>query len=95
MAYSNVIIGFVNFKSSQNITTIKANALNYNAFSTDLHARDLEDKDRLTSCMMDGWRHGRTDGGFGLTHFFVTPPEPVSINNDEFTSCISEVAPGN
>ncbi|MGH8247500.1 MAG: sulfotransferase family protein, partial [Gammaproteobacteria bacterium] len=36
------------------------------------------------SSMMDGWRHGRTDGGFALTRFFGPFPEPVAINGGEF-----------
>jgi hypothetical protein len=40
-------------------------------------------RDNISS-MMDGWRLGRTDGGFGLTQFFGRSPEPVSINNGEF-----------
>lgn len=40
-------------------------------------------RDNISS-MMDGWRLGRTDGGFGLTQFFGPSPEPVSINGGEF-----------
>jgi len=36
------------------------------------------------SSMMDGWRLGRTDGGFGLEKFFGPSPEPVAINGGEF-----------
>lgn len=36
------------------------------------------------SSMMDGWRHGRIDGGFGLEKFFGRSPEPVAINGGEF-----------
>jgi hypothetical protein len=36
------------------------------------------------SSMMDGWRHGRTDGSFGLAQFFGPFPDPVAINGGEF-----------
>ncbi len=34
--------------------------------------------------MIDGWRLGRTDGGFGLEKFFGPSPVPVEINRGEF-----------
>jgi len=40
-------------------------------------------RDNISS-MMDGWRKGRTDGGFGLTQFFGKFPEPIAINGGEF-----------
>ncbi len=40
-------------------------------------------RDNISS-MMDGWRQGRTDGGFGLNQFFGPSPEPVAIEHDEF-----------
>jgi sulfotransferase family protein len=36
------------------------------------------------SSMIDGWRLGRTDGGFGLTRFFGPSPVAVAINGGEF-----------
>lgn len=36
------------------------------------------------SSMMDGWRLGRVDGGFGLEKFFGPSPVPVNINGGEF-----------
>jgi hypothetical protein len=46
------------------------------------------------SSMMDGWRHGRTDGGFGLEKFFGPSPEPVSINGGEFREWHFFLPPG-
>lgn len=46
------------------------------------------------SSMMDGWRHGRTDGGFGLTRFFGPFPEPVAINGNEFSEWHFFLPPG-
>jgi hypothetical protein len=40
-------------------------------------------RDNISS-MMDGWRKGRVDGGFGLTQFFGPSPDPVAINDGEF-----------
>lgn len=40
-------------------------------------------RDNISS-MMDGWRLGRTDGGFGLEKFFGPSPDPVAINGGEF-----------
>jgi hypothetical protein len=40
-------------------------------------------RDNISS-MIDGWRLGRTDGGFGLEKFFGPSPEPVAINGGEF-----------
>lgn len=50
-------------------------------------------RDNISS-MMDGWRQGRTDGGFGLTQFFGPSPEPVSINNGEFCEWHFFLPPG-
>ncbi len=50
-------------------------------------------RDNISS-MMDGWRQGRTDGGFGLTQFFGPSPEPVSINNGEFNEWHFFLPPG-
>ena len=46
------------------------------------------------SSMMDGWRHGRTDGAFGLAHFFGAFPEPVAINGGEFLEWHFFLPPG-
>ncbi|MCW9058144.1 MAG: sulfotransferase [Gammaproteobacteria bacterium] len=46
------------------------------------------------SSMMDGWRKGRTDGGFGLTQFFGPSPEPVAINGGEFREWHFFLPPG-
>lgn len=46
------------------------------------------------SSMMDGWRTGRTDGGFGLTQFFGPSPEPVAINDGEFREWHFFLPPG-
>jgi hypothetical protein len=40
-------------------------------------------RDNISS-MIDGWRLGRTDGGFGLEKFFGPSPVPVEINRGEF-----------
>jgi len=40
-------------------------------------------RDNISS-MIDGWRLGRTDGGFGLEKFFGPSPDPVAINDGEF-----------
>lgn len=40
-------------------------------------------RDNISS-MIDGWRLGRTDGGFGLEKFFGPSPAPVAINGGEF-----------
>jgi sulfotransferase family protein len=40
-------------------------------------------RDNISS-MMDGWRLGRLDGGFGLQRYFGPSPEPVAINAGEF-----------
>jgi hypothetical protein len=50
-------------------------------------------RDNISS-MMDGWRKGRIDGGFGLTQFFGPSPEPVSINNGEFKEWHFFLPPG-
>jgi len=46
------------------------------------------------SSMIDGWRHGRTDGGFGLEKFLGPSPEPVSINGGEFREWHFFLPPG-
>ncbi|MEM6579683.1 MAG: sulfotransferase [Pseudomonadota bacterium] len=46
------------------------------------------------SSMMDGWRQGRTDGGFGLNQFFGPSPEPVAINDGEFSEWHFFLPPG-
>ena len=50
-------------------------------------------RDNISS-MMDGWRHGRSDGGFGLTQFFGPSPEPVNINDGEFDEWHFFLPPG-
>jgi len=50
-------------------------------------------RDNISS-MMDGWRMGRTDGRFELTHFFGPFPEPVAINGGEFKEWAFFLAPG-
>ncbi len=40
-------------------------------------------RDNISS-MLDGWRHGRVDGAFGLGQFFGPSPEPVAIEDGEF-----------
>jgi len=50
-------------------------------------------RDNISS-MMDGWRHGRTDGDFHLSQFFGAFPEPVAINGGEFTDWAFFLAPG-
>jgi hypothetical protein len=49
-------------------------------------------RDNISS-MMDGWRHGRTDGDFHLSQFFGDFPEPVAINGGEFTDWAFFLAP--
>ena len=46
------------------------------------------------SSMMEGWRHGRSDGGFGLQKFFGPSPEPVAINGGEFSEWHFFLPPG-
>lgn len=46
------------------------------------------------SSMMDGWRLGRSDGGFGLEKFFGPSPEPVAINAGEFREWHFFLPPG-
>jgi hypothetical protein len=46
------------------------------------------------SSMIDGWRLGRTDGGFGLEKFFGPSPEPVAINGGEFREWHFFLPPG-
>jgi hypothetical protein len=50
-------------------------------------------RDNISS-MMDGWRQGRVDGGFGLTQFFGPSPEPVAINDGEFREWHFFLPPG-
>lgn len=50
-------------------------------------------RDNISS-MIDGWRLGRTDGGFGLEPFFGPFPEPVAINNGEFREWHFFLPPG-
>lgn len=50
-------------------------------------------RDNISS-MMDGWRHGRTDGDFHLSQFFGPFPEPVAIHGGEFTDWAFFLAPG-
>ncbi|NMG76006.1 sulfotransferase [Aromatoleum diolicum] len=46
------------------------------------------------SSMIDGWRLGRSDGGFGLEQFFGPSPEPVAINGGEFREWHFFLPPG-
>jgi hypothetical protein len=46
------------------------------------------------SSMIEGWRHGRTDGGFGLEQFFGPFPERVAINGGEFREWHFFLPPG-
>ena len=46
------------------------------------------------SSMIDGWRLGRSDGGFGLRQFFGPSPEPVAINDGEFDEWHFFLPPG-
>lgn len=46
------------------------------------------------SSMMDGWRQGRSDGGFGLAQFFGPFPERVNINGGEFKEWHFFLPPG-
>lgn len=50
-------------------------------------------RDNISS-MMDGWRHGRTDGRFELSQFFGPFPDEVAINNSEFKEWAFFLAPG-
>ena len=50
-------------------------------------------RDNISS-MMDGWRMGRTDGGFGLSQFFGPSPETVAINDGEFSEWHFFLPPG-
>ena len=50
-------------------------------------------RDNISS-MMDGWRKGRVDGGFGLTQFFGPSPQPVAINGGEFSEWHFFLPPG-
>jgi hypothetical protein len=44
--------------------------------------------------MIDGWRLGRKDGGFGLERYFGASPEPVAIENGEFREWHFFLPPG-
>lgn len=61
------------------------------------HARFVfiqrDGRDNISS-MMDGWRLGRQDGGFGLAQFFGASPEPVAINDGEFREWHFFLPPG-
>lgn len=46
------------------------------------------------SSMIDGWRLGRSDGGFGLEKFLGPSPEPVNINGGEFREWHFFLPPG-
>jgi hypothetical protein len=50
-------------------------------------------RDNISS-MMDGWRMGRVDGRFELSHWFGPFPEPVAINGGEFKEWAFFLAPG-
>jgi len=50
-------------------------------------------RDNISS-MIDGWRLGRTDGGFALTPFFGPFPVPVAINGGEFREWHFFLPPG-
>lgn len=50
-------------------------------------------RDNISS-MIDGWRLGRTDGGFGLEKFFGPSPETVAINGGEFREWHFFLPPG-
>lgn len=50
-------------------------------------------RDNISS-MIDGWREGRTDGGFGLEQFFGPAPEQVAINSGEFKEWHFFLPPG-
>lgn len=50
-------------------------------------------RDNISS-MMEGWRHGRSDGSFTLSQFFGPFPEEVAINDGEFTDWAFFLAPG-
>lgn len=50
-------------------------------------------RDNISS-MIDGWRHGRSDGGFGLENFFGPFPPGVAINGGEFDEWHFFLPPG-
>lgn len=50
-------------------------------------------RDNISS-MMDGWRHGRTDGRFELSQFFGPFPDEVSIEGGEFREWAFFLPPG-
>lgn len=50
-------------------------------------------RDNISS-MIDGWRLGRSDGGFGLEKFFGPSPVPVAINDGEFSEWHFFLPPG-
>ena len=50
-------------------------------------------RDNISS-MIDGWRQSRKDGRFGLTQYLGPSPEPVAINDGEFTEWCFFLPPG-
>lgn len=50
-------------------------------------------RDNISS-MINGWRLGRTDGGFDLTPYFGPSPVPVAINGGEFHAWHFFLPPG-
>jgi hypothetical protein len=50
-------------------------------------------RDNISS-MIDGWRHGRTDGSFHLSRYFGAFPEGVAINGGEFDEWHFFLPPG-
>lgn len=50
-------------------------------------------RDNISS-MMDGWRHGRSDGRFELAQFFGEFPEPVWIEDGQFREWAFFIPPG-
>lgn len=46
------------------------------------------------SSMIDGWKHGRTDGGFGLAKFLGVFPEQVAIHDGAFREWHFFIPPG-
>ncbi|HJV26272.1 MAG TPA: sulfotransferase [Aromatoleum sp.] len=50
-------------------------------------------RDNISS-MIDGWRLGRRDGGFGLQKQFGPSPDPVEINGGEFREWHFFLPPG-
>lgn len=50
-------------------------------------------RDNISS-MIDGWRLGRVDGGFGLEKFFGPSPSPVAIDGGRFREWHFFIPPG-